>query len=241
MDYLYKTPTAVLTFGVAVGLWLLFYPALMSADSVSHYKEAVLRSYTDWHPSIMPMTLSLVMALGGDIGALMLIQCTAGCFAVRYLARVIMIQSGMHRPMAGWGSLVVLVLLLAPFSPLAFYLMTFWKDSWLAILLLWIVALALRLHDEIDAERARQPWLRIFILAGTMAFAAMTRHNAIVLLPVFCVVLYVGLRRRQAFTALFLCLLPAALFGVSQYLQNTCSLSDIVIPSSKLWLSISLA
>jgi hypothetical protein len=131
-----------------------------------------------------------------------------------------MLQSGTQQVIAEWCALLILVLLLAPFSPLAFYLMTFWKDSWLAILLLWVMAMALRLYQEICVGSARQALHRLFILAVTMAFASMTRYNAIVLLPVFCVVLYFICRRRFAFTASLLCLLPVILFGVSQYLQK---------------------
>ena len=76
------------------------------------------------------------------------------------------------------GPLLVLLLLLVPISPLAFYLMTLWKDAWAAILMLWIGALGLDLfrrgatRERICADR------RLAALLG------LVRHNAVVILPV---------------------------------------------------------
>jgi hypothetical protein len=182
-----------LTVAVALLLWRLFFPGLMSQDSVDQYGQALTGRYTDWHPPLMAIVLHLVFSLGGAIGILMLGQCLAGVFGVRALAgSVIATLAGGRVPerRAAWLSLLVLLALLLPVGPLAFYLMTFWKDAWAMILMLWIGSLAL----DLCRRGASRP--RLWLLAGLGAALGMVRHNAVVLLPVVGLALWEGARGR---------------------------------------------
>jgi hypothetical protein len=185
----------VLTVAVALLVWRLFFPGLMSQDSISQYGQAVTGLYNDWHPPLMAVVLRTVLGLGGALGLLMLGQCLAGVFGLRALAREQMeLLYGDRLPprRAAWLSLLVPLLLLAPLSPLAFYLMIFWKDAWAAVFLLWIGALAISLFRRGMERRRVALLLLLSVLLG------LVRHNAVVILPVLGLVLWLGLRRAGA-------------------------------------------
>ncbi len=164
----------------------------MSQDSISQYFQAITGEYTDWHPPLMSIVLKIVLASGGTIGILTLAQCAAGAFGIRALARgVLGLLYGDRIPprRAAWISLLILLILLIPVTPLAFYLVTFWKDVWAMIFLLWIAALSLDLYRE-GLEKKR-----ILLVAVLGAALGLVRHNAVVTLPVVGLALWLVVRR----------------------------------------------
>jgi hypothetical protein len=212
-----RLPT-FLTAAIALGLWRLFFPGLMSADSIAQYGQALTGRYNDWHPPLMAIVLHLVFSLGGAIGLLMLGQCVAGVFGLRALAAAVvaLLQGDRVPPRRGaWISLLVLVLLLVPVTPLAFYLMTFWKDSWAMILMVWIGALALDLHRTGITPR------RLLLVIGLATALGMVRHNAVVLFPIVGLVLWEGTRRQLGGRrALALAAAPLVLYLVAEPLVD---------------------
>jgi hypothetical protein len=214
-----------LTALVALVLWRVFFPGLMSQDSILQYGQALTGHYNDWQPPLLAIAIRVTLGLGGALGLLMLGQCLAGVFGVRALATAVLrfFQSGMTARRAAWLSFLVLLILLVPVSPLGFYLMTLWKDAWAAILLLWIGALAL---DLFRGEASRR---RIALLVVCATLLGLVRHNAVVVLPLAGLVIGWGVRKggkswRTAITLaalpLILCLainpLIAALFHVEK-------------------------
>jgi hypothetical protein len=197
----------------ALALWRLFFPGLMSTDSIAQYGQALTGQYNDWHPPLMAIVLHLVFSLGGAIGILMLGQCLAGVFGVRALAGsviALLVGDRVSARRAAWLAFAVLLALLAPLGPLAFYLMTFWKDAWAMILMLWIGALAIDLYRRGPAPK------RLLLLAGLAAALGMVRHNAVVVLPLVGLALWDGSRRRISRTgALALAAAPLALYLVA--------------------------
>jgi hypothetical protein len=194
---------AILTAAIGVAIWAIFRPGLMSYDSIVQYSQAMAGSYTDWHPPVISIVLHAVFVAGRGIGALMFVQCLAGVFGVRAFAAAALRQLyGDWIPPArvSWLSLFVLLVLLLPGSPLAFYLMTFWKDSWTMVLLLWIGALALRPLD-------RAGMALLIVLA---AVYGQVRHNAIMTLPFLGIFLWLEARRRGFRAAPLLALAPLA-------------------------------
>jgi hypothetical protein len=112
----------------------------------------------------------------------MLGQCLGGVFGVRALATEVLhtLWPGrFSRRTAAWLATGVVVALLLPLSPLAFYLMTFWKDAWAAVLMLWFGAVTLRM--------AREGATGLLVGAALALSAAlgMVRHNAVFVIP-FC-------------------------------------------------------
>jgi hypothetical protein len=200
----------LLTAALAFAVWRVFFPGLMSEDSMAQYRQALSGHYTDWHPPLMSIVLKIVLASGGAIGILMLAQSLAGVFGIRALAAgcLGLFHGDRIEPRrAAWISWLVLLILLIPVTPLAFHLMTFWKDVWAMVFLLWIGALALGL---LRFGPSRQ---RIVLLVVLSAALAMVRHNAVIVLPLLAPVLWMGTRRsfRRA-GALALAAAPVALY-----------------------------
>jgi hypothetical protein len=142
-----KLVPPALVIGAALLIWRIFFPALMSFDSFVQYRQAWVGQYDDWHPPLMAIVLHQCFRLGRGIGLVTFVQCLAGLLGVRALAAAWMAAApGTAVPprRAGWAAAGVALLLLLPPSPLPFYLATFWKDTWAAVLLVWICALSLR-------------------------------------------------------------------------------------------------
>jgi hypothetical protein len=190
----------------AVALWLIFYPALMSADSLEQYRQATAGRFNDWHPPIMSIVLMGVLKMGADIQFLTLLQSLAGLFGFR---AALCQLSGAKFPLQTWLCSLAPIAFLAPVTPLAFYLMTFWKDTWVAILFLWLAAYLSWLYRTGEHSAWR--------IAGGAALAALVflaRHNAFVILP--AVGLWIALSSRRYALAL-LPFLFAGLFHFSLY------------------------
>ncbi len=105
---------------------------------------------------------------------------------------------------------LVALLMLLPLTPAAFYLMTFWKDSWTAILFLWVAAFGLRLYDRCAAMTPAAFLLQFAGLAALMVVTGITRYNALVALPIMGAMLWLILARRGVRFGWLLIALPAA-------------------------------
>lgn len=183
----------VLVAGAALLVWRIFFPALMSFDSWTQFRQAWAGRYDDWHPPLMAIVLHQCFRLGRGIGLVTFVQCLAGLLGVWALAAAWL--EAVHGPAvsprrAGWIAAGVALFLLLPPSPLPFYLATFWKDSWAAVLLVWMCAVSLRLLT-------RPRWYHAAALALLAILLGLTRHNAIVVLPVTGLVLATALWRRR--------------------------------------------
>jgi hypothetical protein len=199
-------------------LWRVFFPALMSYDSVIQFNQAWVGRYNDWHPPLLAVVLHLFLKAGRNIGALMLVQCLAGLFGLRALVlawlRAFFGPAVPPRRAEAIALLVVLVLFL-PVSPLPFYLVTFWKDSAAAVLLVWTCAVALPLASR-GEEGERLPWLRIAAVTALSVALGMVRHNAVVVLPAVGLVLGYAVARRSRRLAAAMLLAPLLAFAVCE-------------------------
>lgn len=197
-------------------LWRVFFPALMSYDSVIQFNQAWVGRYNDWHPPLLAVILHLFLKAGRNIGALMLAQCLAGLFGLRALVlawlRAFSGSAVPPRRAEGIALLVVLVLFL-PVSPLPFYLVTFWKDSAAAVLLVWTCAVALPLVSREEGE-SRLPWLRVAAVTALSVALGMVRHNAVVVLPAVGLVLGYAVARSSRRLAAAMLLAPLLAFSV---------------------------
>jgi hypothetical protein len=207
--------SVALLVAVALLIWRIFFPALMSADSFAQFRQAWDGAYTDWHPPLMAIVLHLLFRLGHGIGAITCVQCVAGMLGLRALVLAWLAAffgpEVPPRRVEGIAVAVALFLVL-PLSPLPFYLVTFWKDSWATVLLLWTCAVALRLVAASSASAAAEAeWrtgLRVVALVLLSALLGMVRHNAIVVLPVAGLVLATALWRRSRTLAVALAVAP---------------------------------
>lgn len=224
---------AVLAAAAGAAVWAVFRPGLLSFDSIAQYSQAVRGQYTDWHPPLISVTLHFVLALGGSLSRFMLVQSVAGAVGVWAFSGAVLRQlfgDRLSRRRIGWLALLVLALLLVPVSPLAFYLMTFWKDAWAMVLLLWIGTLALGLAQ-------RPSGARIAALVLLAAAYGMVRHNAVVTLPFLGLFLAVEAGRRLsrgaalalAAAPLALCLAGAALVDAAFDVEERHPSSQVMV------------
>ena len=166
----------------------------MSADAITQYAQALYESYDDWHPPIMAIILHYTLSLGGGVHTITLIQILCGCFGIYLLAQELLLQKNTTHSKASWYSFYILIILLLPVSPLPFYLMNFLKDSWIVIGLIWIAYLGLK-SVKIHSKKSKQYFYNCTGLIFLMAFLFLTRYNAIVLLPVFFILLISNSKR----------------------------------------------
>jgi hypothetical protein len=164
---------------VAFGLWRVFFPGLLSADSVAQLHQAHSGAFNDWHPPLMSAALRLVLLSGGGVGQVTFVQCLAGVFGFARLGEelILLLRPAISPRRARSRGAAVALLMLLPWTPSAFYLMTLWKDVWAAILVLWLGVLVLR------SLRAGPAPGRT-VAAGLVVVAlGMIRHNAVAALP----------------------------------------------------------
>jgi len=169
----------LLAAGVLV--WLLFYPGLLTYDSLQQYAQARAWDFNDWHPPLMAVALGLVIRLGGDIGCMTLALCLLGIFGLRAALLELAGLTVDRSPRLEWLATLTAVGFLLPFAPPAYYLVTFWKDTWLAVAMLWLVALLCQQYRQAEwHKRSLARGVGIALLAGSLPSV---RHNALVILP----------------------------------------------------------
>lgn len=144
---------------------------------------------------LMAILLSLLLKLGGDIGWITLVQCLAGLLGLRSLILAISDYFQIQKKAQDVMATAIIVLLSSPLTPLSIYLVTFWKDTWLAIIVIWIVSLILHLQRSPSLQTPRSA-IQLIGLVLLISFAALVRHNAIVVLPFILMALVGALRMR---------------------------------------------
>ena len=172
-----------LTISLALVTWVIFYPGILSVDSLYTFREASLGSFTDIRSPFITTVLSLFLKAGGTIGLLTLLQCLLGFLGVRRLILAITALFSVERARQKWIACFVILLLSSPLTPMPVYFATFWLDTWLAIFLLWVVALLLELAKEISMVITRESQMKISLLITLITFAMLTRLNSPILYP----------------------------------------------------------
>ena len=225
----------------AVLMWAVFYPGLLSWDSMMHYEQAVRGCYDDWHPPLPSIILGGFMRAGLGLPGLMLAQAIAGALGVAALAFELLSlwRPDLPRRTRRWRSACVFLFLFGPWSVLSFYLVTLWKDAWESILLVWTVAMLVHLYPRRSLPPARF-YPRFALAVALILAASLVRHNAILLALGFIPALLVLLweRRSRATTALAalpLLLLPVGHAAITrgfdvhhQYIQNVIVAAELV-------------
>ena len=206
-------------FLVALLAWLIFYPGLLSTDSINQYRQAVEGSYTDHHPPVMAVILSALMACGGDIGLLMLLQSLAASFGLYHFALACLrfIRPKLEFGRSRWLALAIYLLLMWPLTPFVYYMVTFWKDAWLVILFLWIGACSVNLFSRAAVQGRRRFHASLALLLVLMTFSILVRHNALVILPAYSAAVFLILYRRMGKAAAPVLLAPAVLYVAANW------------------------
>jgi len=175
------------TSAFAAALWtLVFYPALMSPDSLEYWKQALAGRYSDWQPPMMAFLMRVVIrAWGPEVAVYTLLQATGFFLA----ALVLLAALTRHHEEPLRGRVLVLSSLFFMLFPVGWvYSVTLWKDVVFAIVGCLMSAFLVRF-----LETGRQGYAVTALAFLALSLAA--RHNAIVLVPAVAVLLHLGLRR----------------------------------------------
>jgi hypothetical protein len=157
---------------VVSGFWLVvFYPAVMSADSMIQWGQAVSGKLTDWHPIGMTLVMRTVhllcrrLPMQDQVAVVAWVQGTLFWFSIFAIVGVASL-----RP---WIKLLT-CLGLTLYYPLWLYTVTLWKDVWFAMAIFWLVYYLCR------ACLGRWSlWHLGFSLLPVLFLAILNRHTAI--------------------------------------------------------------
>lgn len=230
---------------IAIVIWQIFYPGLMSPDSLAQYEQAANGIYDDWHPPLMSIILTVIIKLGGGIGLMIFIQCLSTLFGLRSVISLLIrffSNNKITKSRSGVIATLLTGLFLIPLiSPLILFSIIFWKDVWVAIISLWVISYFLWLIINQETLSNRSFGIHIILLSLSSAFMVLIRHNSIVILPVICI--FCGFLSRIKFGrlglttialpilfALILNSLIYSIFNVNRvYVSNTVLASDMTV------------
>ena len=185
---------------LAFFFWLIFNPGFYSPDSIDQIIQASKGVYWNQHPPVMAWIMRFWLKTGFEIPDLIFLQGFLGVFGARYLIhsclRVLLagkkLISGMWMEAI---SAIGLLLLFSVYSPFCYYLNTLWKDSWAVIQFIWLFGFLVSCVHGVRNGTTLAFW-RIAGLWLLMVLIVLTRYNAIVILPVFAVILFILLWKR---------------------------------------------
>lgn len=176
---------------ISIGIWAIFQPAFMNADSIVQYQQAVSGNFDDWHPALMSISLHYILKLGGSLALLTFFQSIIACFGVFLFSKEILkfISRGKAQR-AQRSALFVLMILISPLSAFPFYILAFIKDSWLGISLICLGFTYVYLLNNIRSRFDFSNFLIFVLMILCMIISLMLRHNVLVLIPVYFSMIY---------------------------------------------------
>jgi hypothetical protein len=174
----------LLSIALALTTWAVFYPGIFSVDSLYTYREALTGQFSDVRPPLLAFVLFLYLKVGGSLASFMLLESLLGFVGVRRLLLAVMqlFRALDGREVVASGGLLVLS---SPLTPMPIYFVTLWFDSWLVILLLWVISLLLELSMDTGKDL-----LRISAIIVLISLVMLIRWNALILYAPLAVAFY---------------------------------------------------
>lgn len=166
----------------------IFYPGVMSADTVWQLRQAMgLSPLSDWHPASLALTWGGLIAITNKIGSMLVFQLTLLWASLTILSLIAYKKTKLK--------LLSSVVLSVGFLPVVVNISgTIWKDVLMAFSLMLSVSLSLLVRYS--ASRSRIYRNRKYILGlavGLLVYAVTLRHNAVfALIPVAMLIMRVG-------------------------------------------------
>jgi len=188
--------------GLAAGLlgWgvsQVFRPGLIGSDGMWQVHQAWAGTFNDWSPPAMSVALRWVLLTTGSLGTATLVQAVLGCAGLAQAARAglrFAFPAALSARAEAAAAVGVVVVLLVPPSPLAYFLVYVQTDGWLLVALPWAVAGWLNL-----LAGGRAAWWAAAVLGSTAA--VLVRHNAVVLVPLIAVLAWLAAAGRARLPA----------------------------------------
>ena len=173
----------VIGIALALTVWAVFYPGILSSDSLFTYNAAITGKFSDIRPPLLSFMLFLFFKAGGTLGLFILIESLLGFLGVRRLLLAVtdLFSAGQQRRelVASIGILI----LSSPLTPMSIYFVTLWVDSWLVIFLLWNIAFLLELSKTATVEITRRDNPKIIATLILISLVMLTRWNSLILYP----------------------------------------------------------
>ena len=184
----------------AVLAWVVFNPGIFPPDATHILYFAYTRDYCNPHPVILLVLARQVINWLLYPGFITLIQSVFIIQGLRFLAsQLLMLADPASRTDAARRdrkSALILLILLAPLTPLLFTAVSFLKDAWMLGGTAWMTGLLASLARR-DTPRSIGAEATLVLTCSAMtAFSVLFRYNAVVLMPLFCVLLFVVVQHR---------------------------------------------
>jgi hypothetical protein len=148
----------------------MFYPGVMSNDSLASLKQARTLEFTSWHPPIMALIWSVLDHLVRGPALMLVAQ------AMLYAAAASKLCVEAFPALMRQFPRALVVLPFALFPPVLALNGMIWKDVWMSALLLLALAYLFRMASAVD-RKSRLGAFVMVVLASL--FATAFRHNAI--------------------------------------------------------------
>jgi hypothetical protein len=192
-------------------VWFVYQPGIVNVDGIWIYAQSARRTFEDWQPVYIAITLSWLVPLGLKIWHVTLVMALANGLGVQRLAyHTLRTLTDVSDRTAHLLGVATLVLLLSPLTPLAYYLVYFGSDGFLVPVFLWFAVLWITSYEQFETAGRGERTFRIIGLWGLAAASVLIRPNAVVLLPVFAGLLVAIHGRRRWRAALAWCVLLIA-------------------------------
>jgi len=184
--------------------------------------------YCNPHPVILTVIARQLLNLFLFPGVITLVQALFITYGLRYLAVNLLIltdpscaHDARRREIR---AAAIMLIMLTPLTPFIFSMITFLKDSWMLGGLMWITGLLASISRRNLDRTATADTLLIVACSMATAFAILFRYNAVVLLPVFCLLLFFLIERKHL---RWLAILPVILlFGSNTYMKKSLNVRD---------------
>ena len=183
------------------GFWMLvYYPAIMSADSLNQWSQALSNHYDDWHPPIMTLGMRSTLWVTDSPALFAFIQGFCLYFSV-YLFIDLLLQSQKIR-----SRLQLLCFTLVPLIPTLWnYSVTLWKDVWLCTSFLLMLFSLLK-----SKETKKTAWFILYLILFGLSISL--RTSAIFYFPFFAFESFVYLKQKLRFQTI--AVIAIALFSI---------------------------
>lgn len=203
---------------VSLSIWLLFLPGILSWDSIYYFQEAVSGKFIDWHPPLPAFILYALFKLGGGLKVITFFQCVLGVFGVRQF--IVSFLSLFKNKYADVTASITLILLASPLTPFSIFLVTFWKDTWFLIVLIWLGAFLCSLYAKANKNIPANLYTMTG-LALVLSIEILIRHNGYFVCAGFMTILFctIGdhvIKLREKF---YILLTPLILFCAFYYFE----------------------
>ena len=170
----------ILTSFTLGGFWMLvFYPALMSADSLSQWSQALDGKYTDWNPIGMTILMRLVVILFPDflssqqVAVFAFLQGSLFWMAIFYTIYTFLPSSKLKN---------VVLLLFFLYYPLWTYTSTLWKDVWAST---WLLVYTCEIYNLMLVKTKYKICLHLLTSSMLCCMAILTRQTSFLSIALF--------------------------------------------------------